>query len=246
MSPDWTKPRGTYRVGKISIWITAAIVILVSGYILLGRSALLDVEELEVHGLHQLTLEQVDGRLGFRVGDPLLSLDLGESQRKLEGLPWVKSVNVDRSWSGTITIDVTEHKAVALALTEPERWALIAEDGTVLSNGLMAPPELPRLTGVHAAGSPGTYLASDSSALLSLLTAMPTNLVARFFSLRRDAEGEIRGTLQNTQEVIFGDDKRLAAKIIALSALLDHLENEERMDRHIDISVPEKAVVRSE
>lgn len=246
MSPDLTKPRSTYRVGKISIWVTAVIVVLVSGYILLGRSALLDVEELEVYGLHQLTLEQVEGRLGFRVGDPLLSLDLGESQQKLEGLPWAKSVNVDRSWSGTITIDVTEHKAVALALTEPERWALIAEDGTVLSNGLRAPPELPRLTGVHAAGSPGAYLASDSSALLSLLTAMPTDLADRFFSLRRNAEGEILGTLQNTQEVIFGDDKRLAAKIISLSALLDHLEKEKRTDRHIDISIPEKPVVRSE
>jgi len=244
MSFDEKKPRRTYRAGKISAWITGVIVAAIVGYILLGYSPLLDVEDVEVYGLHELTLEQVEDRLGFEIGDPL-PLGLGESRRKLEELSWIQAVEIDRSWNGRITVDISEYKPLALALTEPERWALIADDGTVLTDGLITPPELPRLSGVRAAGSPGTYLATDSSALLSLLTLMPSDLGDKFFSLRRDSSGEIHGTLRNTQEVTFGDDKRLGAKVISLSAMLDYLEAEQRTDDYIDVSYPEKPIVRN-
>lgn len=244
MTPNRNKPRRVYKPGKTSAWLAAVIISAIAGYILLGHSSLLDVEQVEVYGLHQLTLEQVESRLGFQIGDPL-PVGLGESQRKLEELSWVKTAHIDRSWNGRITVDISEHKPLALALTEPERWALVADDGTVLTSGLTAPPELPRLSGVRAAGSPGVYLAGDSSALLSLLILMPSDLRDKIASLRRDSRGEIHGTLRNTQEVIFGDDERLGAKIISLSAMLDHLEEEKRTDDFIDVSYPEKPIVRN-
>ena len=238
------KPGRAYKAGAISAWVGSAIVAAIAGYILLGHSPLLDVEELEVYGLHQVTLEEVESRLGFQIGDPL-PVGVGESRQKVEELSWVKTARIDRSWNGRITVDISEHKALALALTEPERWALVADDGTVLTRGLIAPPELPRLSGVRAAGSPGAHLADDSSALLSLLVLMPSDLHSKFSSLRRDSRGEIQGRLQNTQEVIFGDDQRLGAKIISLSAMLDHLDKENRTDDYIDVSYPEKPIVRN-
>ena len=238
------KPGRAYKAGAISAWVSSAIVAAIAGYILLGHSPLLDVEELEVYGLHQVTLEEVESRLGFQIGDPL-PWGVGESRQKVEELSWVKTARIDRSWNGRITVDISEHKALALALTEPERWALVADDGTVLTRGLIAPPELPRLSGVRAAGSPGAHLADDSSALLSLLVLMPLDLHSKFSSLRRDSRGEIQGRLQNTQEVIFGDDQRLGAKIISLSAMLDHLDKENRTDDYIDVSYPEKPIVRN-
>ena len=244
MSLNRNKPGRVHKAGTISAWVSSAIVAAVAGYILLGHSPLLDVEELEVYGLHQVTLEEVEDRLGFQIGDPL-PWGVGESQRKVEELSWVKTARIDRSWNSRITVDISEHKALALALTAPERWALVADDGTVLTRGLIAPPELPRLSGVRAAGSPGVYLADDSSALLSLLVLMPSDLHSRFSSLRRDSRGEIHGRLRNTQEVIFGDDKRLGAKIISLSAMLDHLNKENRTDDYIDVSYPEKPIVRN-
>ena len=244
MSLNRDKPERVYKAGTISAWVSSAIVAAIAGYILLGHSPLLDVEELEVYGLHRVTLEEVEGRLGFQIGDPL-PWGVGESQRKVEELSWVKTARIDRSWNGRITVDISEHKPLALALTEPERWALVADDGTVLTRGLIAPPELPRLSGVRAAGSPGVYLADDSSALLSLLVLMPSDLYSKFSSLRRDSRGEIHGRLRNIQEVIFGDDKRLGAKIISLSAMLDHLDKENRTDDYIDVSYPEKPIVRN-
>ena len=93
---------------------------------------------------------------------------------------------------------------------------------------------------------PGSYLASDSSALLALLNAMSPDLSQRFSSIRREADQDIVATLVSNQEVIFGDEQRLAAKIIALSAVIDYLEEENRMDKKIDVSVPEVPVVRDD
>ena len=238
--------RGLLRVGKVSVWIAGIFVVVTACYLLIGRSQLLDVEEVKVYGLHHLTLDEVHRQFGFQTGDPLLSVDKELARNELEKLPWVKSAEVDRSWGGTIEVAISEHKPVALVMTEPNHWALVADDGAVLTSGLTAPPELPRLSGVRAAGSPGTYLSSDSSALLALLNAMSLELSQSFSSIRREADGDIVGTLVSNQEVIFGDDQRLAAKIIALSAVLDHLDAENRTDKKIDVAVPEVPVVRDD
>lgn len=233
------------KAGKLSVWIAVAFLAGTAAYLLLGRSALLDIEEVKVHGLHYLTLDEVRSQFGFEVGDPLLSVDKDLVRDELEKLPWVERADIDRSWSGVVEVVIYEHKPVALVMTEPERWALVANDGTVLTIGLTVPPELPRLSGVRAAGLPGSYLSDDSAPLLTLLNVMPLDLSQTFFSLRREMDKDIVGTLVTNQEVIFGDEQRLAAKIISLSAMMDHLEKEKRTGKQIDVSVPELPVVRN-
>ena len=179
--------------------LALAFAVAVASYVLLGKSALFDVERVEIYGLHRVTLAEVEERLGFRSGDPLRSVNSEEEARNLEGLPW-----------------------------------------------LSYPPDLPRLSGVHAAGVPGSYMMEDSKLLLSVLGALPTDLAQRVLSLRRDADGEILGSLASGQEVIFGDEDRLAAKVVALVAVLSHLGDQNRNDRYIDVSIPEVPAVRSE
>jgi hypothetical protein len=128
-------------------------------------------------------------------------------------------------------------------MVAPHEWALIDSSGRVLTGGLSYPPDLPRLSGVHAAGIPGSYMTNDSKPLLSVLGALPTDLAQRVLSLRRDVNGEISGSLASGQEVIFGDEDRLVAKVLALVAVLSHLEDQNRSDKYIDVSIPEVAAV---
>mgnify|MGYP001160772849 FL=1 len=226
--------------------LALAFAVAVASYVLLGKSALFDVERVEIYGLHRVTLAEVEERLGFRSGDPLRSVNSEEEARNLEGLPWVQAVDIERKWDGLVMVEITERRAVALAMVALDQWALIDSSGRVLTGGLSSPPDLPRLSGVHAAGVPGSYMMEDSKLLLSVLGALPTDLAQRVLSLRRDANGEILGSLASGQEVIFGDEDRLAAKVVALVAVLSHLGDQNRNDRYIDVSIPEVPAVRSD
>ena len=221
------------------------LAVLSATYIFLGRSSLLDVEEVEIYGIHRITAVEIEEKLGFRRGDPLLSVDSQEVQRNLELLPWVLAADVERRWNGLIRVGIVERRATALAMVAPQRWALIDISGRVLTEALPFPPDLPRLSGVHAAGTPGSYMSTDSTALLAVLGALPTELGQRFYSLRRDGN-EIVGDLKSDQEVVFGDDGRLSAKVIALAATLTHLEDQNRNDRYIDVSTPRDVLVRKD
>ena len=233
------------RTRRIVGGTALVLAVLSATYIFLGRSSLLDVEEVEIYGIHRITAVEIEEKLGFRRGDPLLSVDSQEVQRNLELLPWVLAADVERQWNGLIRVGIVERRAIALAMVAPKRWALIDISGRVLTEALPFPPDLVRLSGVHAAGTPGSYMSTDSTALLAVLGALPTELGQRFYSLRRDGN-EIVGDLKSDQEVVFGDDGRLSAKVIALAATLTHLEDQNRNDRYIDVSTPRDVLVRKD
>lgn len=233
------------RTRRIVGGTALVLAVLSATYIFLGRSSLLDVEQVEIYGIHRITAVEIEEKLGFRRGDPLLSVDSQEVQRNLELLPWVLAADVERRWNGLIRVGIVERRATALAMVAPQRWALIDISGRVLTEALPFPPDLPRLSGVHAAGTPGSYMSTDSTALLAVLGALPTELGQRFYSLRRDGN-EIVGDLKSDQEVVFGDDGRLSAKVIALAATLTHLEDQNRNDRYIDVSTPRDVLVRKD
>ena len=233
------------RTRRIVGGTALVLAVLSATYIFLGRSSLLDVEQVEIYGIHRITAVEIEEKLGFRRGDPLLSVDSQEIQRNLELLPWVLAADVERRWNGLIRVDIVERRAIAIAMVAPQRWALIDISGRVLTEALPFPPDLPRLSGVHAAGTPGSYMSTDSTALLAVLGALPTELGQRFYSLRRDGN-EIVGDLKSDQEVVFGDDGRLSAKVIALAATLTHLEDQNRNDRYIDVSTPRDVLVRKD
>ena len=244
MSPRARRASLSPVIRKGVVGLTLTLVLLVGCFVAVGYSPFLNIEKIEVHGLHHLTLAEIEQRLGFEPGDPLLSLDQSAVRRRIEALPRVQSVSVDRSWSGVVLIEIIEHQPAALVMSEPEQWALIASDGRVLTHGFTSPPDLPRISGIRAAGAPGSYLSADSSALLSLLRTMPPGLLERFDSLRREpATGDLSGSLDSAQEVIFGDEDQIPAKVVALSALLSYLKDQMRTDRVLDVSVPERPVV---
>ena len=224
---------------KVIVLLTACVVIGVGAFILLGVSPFLQIDRVEVHGLHRVTLMEVEKFLGVEQGDSILSTDAAHARERIEMIPGVKEAHVSRSLvGGVVTVNITEHRPIALAMTQQSYWALVAEDGTVLSPGMKLPPELPRLSGIRAAGGPGSSLGSDSSSLISLLVLMSPEMIEEFLALRLEDKGEIAGTLKNSTEVLFGDNRRLGAKVVSLAATFGHLEKLEKKAQLIDLAVP--------
>ena len=55
-------------IRKSVIGLTLAVLLFVGGFVVVGYSPLLNIEKIEVYGLHHLTLEEIEERLGFEPG----------------------------------------------------------------------------------------------------------------------------------------------------------------------------------
>lgn len=214
----------------------------------ISRSPLLDVERIEVFGLNRVSLREALDVLDVEVSSPLVSVDVDRATAALTAIPWVDQARVERSWNGTVTIEISERTPVAVALTAPDQWVLVDGDGRVLSEPLPVVPRLPRLSGLRAAGVPGSFMADDSAAPLAVAQALPAELVERVYGIWRDERGELRIGLIGGPTVLLGDDDRLRAKVAATATMLEQLAFEtgphDELAQVLDVSVPNLPVVR--
>ena len=226
--------------------LVVALIGVVFGVLIVSRSSWLDVDRIEISGLDRVSMRSVETALGTELGAMLLTFDAGQATAAIEELPWVRTAEVERSWNGTITVEVTERRPVALALTAPATWVLVDEDGRVLSDALENPPPLPRISGVRAAGIPGSFMAADSAAPIAVVEALPPALADLVYGVWRDDRGELRIGLTEGPVILLGGDDRLRAKVAAAATMLDQLAAEGRAPVELDVSVPNLPIIRAE
>lgn len=78
------------------------------------RDAGFVLSDLKITGLNRTGEADVQAILDIDNGMPLLSIDLGELQKRIEALPWVKLADVSRVLPGGINIQITERVPYAL------------------------------------------------------------------------------------------------------------------------------------
>ena len=123
------------------------IAILVGGaqWLLRLESDYLPVRVVSIEGeVRQMTLQQIQDRVGQTLDAGILTQDLAAIQAAIKELPWVGSAGVRRAWPDRLVISVREHKPLA-------RWG---DDGLVTAEGRVFRPDrheiphgLPRLSG---------------------------------------------------------------------------------------------------
>ncbi len=131
------------------------------------------VREVEVVGRVHTDALELRTALGIEAGTPLLALDLAKAQARVEVLPWVESVRVERQWPDRIRVALTEHSPMARWAQRGDRLAvLIDAKGAVLARGNLAPfAKLPLIIG---AGAPQAM--PDLKALLDTQPAIAGRL----------------------------------------------------------------------
>ena len=229
-------------------WLIAAAlaaVVLSIGTIILAAGTF-EVDRIHFSGLHQVSYDEAYRAAGIRAGDFMGTLDAGDGEQSLEELPWIADARIRRRWPATVEVDVVERTAVALALAAPGSWVLIDIDGRILTSPLVAPPELPRLSGISAAPEAGGYLASDAEALLGVLDAARGQPGFAVVALWRDQRGDVRARVRREPgglvfEVVLGDESAIGAKTAAIAAVVSDLEHS---DTILDVSVPHLPVLR--
>ena len=230
-------------------WLIAAAlvaVVLSIGTVILAAGTF-EVDRIHFSGLHQVSYDEAYRAAGIRAGDFMGTLDAGDGEQSLQELPWIADARIRRRWPATVEVDVVERTAVALALAAPGSWVLIDIEGRILTSPLVAPPELPRLSGISAApeasGLPRQRRRGPAWSPRTQRRGQPGFAVV---ALWRDQRGDVRARVRREPgglmfEVVLGDESAIGAKTAAIAAVISDLEHS---DTILDVSVPHLPVLR--
>jgi cell division protein FtsQ len=202
------------------------------------RSAILDVDHIEVAGAVVVTPDQAIAGARLRLGQPMVSVDTGHAERRLRDLPWVDTAVVERAFPNRVRIVLTERVATATSARPEGGWALLDKTGRVLATGPDRPPALPEVVGAGATPAPGASMAPARPAL-DVVAALPEEI--RRTVTRATIDGDAVTLSMGAREIRFGPPAQLAAKVASLSVLLERVGN--RSVAFLDVRVPQAPVV---
>lgn len=250
IDPRLRARRGAVRraEGRRRLWfILAGLAIL--GLIFCGwaalRSPLLDLDHVDITGLGPSRLAEVENSIGLEKGTPLNDIEIGPIKADLEALPWVLRADVEKSWPGTVQIEVIERVAVA-QLVEEDRVAVVDASGTVMAEGGLEYEELPRIA--FEANAALGEVEPEALPGLALIGILPDDLFvwveAVTYSPGESAEarGVVGLDLVGEAEAHLGEATLLDDKVQALRSVLNGVDL--TCIRVIDVAVPDFPTIR--
>jgi cell division protein FtsQ len=221
----------------VALGILAALI--VSGY-LVTRSPLLDLDHVRVVGITHTDAAALAAAGGLRTGQPMTDIDIDQARHRIRALPWVDTVAIHRHWPGSVTVTVTERRAVAALAVDGTRWLVLDGTGRVLETRSSRPTDLAVLAtlGVDAAPGETVPAALPGLALAGYVTA---DLRPWILEVVVNPDGTLEAQLQNDIRASFGSQAHLADKIIGLATVLTRVDLTDL--EHIDLQVPSSPVL---
>jgi cell division protein FtsQ len=207
--------------------VIAVVIGLLTSAFLVTRSPLLDVDRIVVTGTAHLTPDAVVDASGIRRHRPMTDVNLDRARARLQAVPWIESVAVQREWPATVRVSVVERTAVAVvSASQPDAaalWARVDRAGRVLELLPAEPPDAVLIEGVSAPSTPGSVLDPTADDLLAVAAALTPQLSAAVASVTLTEYGvELR--LREHGAVRIGTAEDLSAKLLAASTVLAQVE----------------------
>lgn len=207
-----------------TLW-AVGIVALVLALVLVERSSLVALAEVQVAGTERLEPDEVREASGLTLGTSTLRLQLGQVGPRLEGaLPLVRTAEARRLDPLTVVLEVTEREPALVVEGEGERRYL-DRDGVLIDE--VGPDEEPpaALPVVELPGPPPAVGATseDDPTLDNALAAwagLSGSLRAEVVRYRAAGPDELTLELATGTEVRFGRAVRVDEKVRALGAVL--------------------------
>ena len=190
-------------VGALLVWLVAF-------------SSVFGVRSIKVVGLQSLTSSQVVAAAGIAHGTPLLRLDTGAVQRRVEALPEVSSARVSTSFPSTVSISVTERVAVG-AIKTSGGYVLVDKTGDQFRTLTSRPAGLPLFV-----VPPGTSSQTTGGAVATVAVALGPQLRAQVNSIQALDPEAITVLMTNGTVVAWGSAGQSELKARITLALLAH------------------------
>lgn len=215
------RDEGRQRLRRLSaVGVVAAVAVLVVG---LTRSAVLDVDRVQVVGAQHTPVAAVQHATGVRGHSPMTDVDLDRARRGVLELPWVRTVSITRSWPGTVKVVITERAAVAVVTAGSAGFALVDGDGRVLETNPAPPPGFVLLANVPTPGLPGTTIDPSATDALAVARLMPASLRPKVSTVVAENDGVVL-RLMAGGVVRLGAATDLVAKLRAADTVLTDVD----------------------
>jgi cell division protein FtsQ len=206
--------RATVALGVVAVLVGAAAA---------TQSPLLDVDRVDVRGARRTGTPDVRQAAAIEPGDTMLGVDAAQAAARIEELPWIDQAAVARHWPGTVEIEVTERRPLAVVGVAEGRGALVDPSGRVLEVTAEPPADLPELTGVRGRIVEGEQLDTNARGAVAVLRAVTERLPGPNDGGLGDVVSvstELDASLASGGTIRFGTTEELDDKVVAVEAVL--------------------------
>lgn len=221
--------------------VTAVVLLVLAvAFVVVERSDLVALEEVEVTGTERLDADEVIAAADLPLGTSTLRLRLDAAEARVEALPLVRDATARRLDPLTVRIEVTE-RVPALNVTGVGERVMVDRDGVVVEAGRL--DDLPEIVVGTAPPPPGERvddlpaLANAHRAWRGLSGPLRTEVV-RYLA---DGPDELDLELASGVRVHFGRAERVDEKVRALGAVLEDLDGTPVAS--IDVRAPSTPVI---
>jgi cell division protein FtsQ len=222
--------------------VGVAVVAVVLGLVGLFRSPLLDVDKVEVVGVHETSAEAVLRVTGLSSqGHPMIAVDRFALAHKVERLPWVDTAEVTRKWPNIVRIQIKERVAIG-AIAVRGGVAVLDGTGRVLGVVKSAPAGTIAITAPDKVPGPGRQVGPALQSALAVLRGVSAEFLPKIQAIRR-LDGKTPTyelTVSTNVRVELGDASRIAEKLAAAEAVL---AVQHAPGTVIDVRVPQSPAV---
>ncbi len=182
------------------------------------NSSWFDVNDIVVAGNNQADPHLIVDASAIEIGQALLEVDLDAAVRNVELVPWVGTATVNRSWTGSIEIVVTERGPSAV-LDAGARYALVDDHGRQLEIVDSRPEGFMPVIGIETSGVAGEAAPDIALPVIALLDAIPAEVEQQITAVVVEEE-QLYLELAVDGRANFGDGSDLGPKLQALETML--------------------------
>lgn len=226
---------GWLRAVRLRLLLLGMLLLLALGAWAVLVSTWLGVREVSVTGAQHLSAEQLRQAAGIVPGTPLARLDTSVVASRVEAVPGVADVDVDRSWPHGVRITVTESRPVAVVLEDGSFFAM-DETGVLFRTLSKAPERLP-LVRADSLAPEGRDAALAQVA--DVVGSLSPDIARRVDHVEVSSADSILLELRDGDQVRWGSAESSQQKAAVLAALLQIPATV------YDVSVPEQPTTAS-
>lgn len=207
------------------VLIVAIVLVVATVVVLLGP--LMNINEVQVNDLKNMTEAQVEEIAGSPVGQNLFRYDASQAEEELRYYPYVQDVKITRHWPHWLEIHITERQPAGVLLNNGN-YLQFSKDGVLLDNtSSLTDQNLPLITGfsMKEVPSPGEAFRDNErfSDALKIVNACSDDLLGMIQEINIKDRNNILAYTNQGLEIRIGNVDNIEARMAILNDIMNQV-----------------------